>query len=73
MNLPPRSNRRRLPRCLRAACVFVGAWAFAAPGFAAHDASLPARSFAASGIETKAARAATSDSIGHLPAHVQVP
>jgi len=58
---------------LRTAAI-VSAAIVASQALAAHDSpTLPARQFAAGGIETVPARAASSDRISHLPAHVQVP
>jgi len=72
MTRPQRFDRLLLRR-LFASFLVAGAWTCAAPGFAAHEASLPVQSFAAIGIETTPARPASSDRLEHLPAHVQVP
>ncbi len=71
----PRSfDSLRALRCRYAPIVLAAAaWACAAPAFASHDLSLPVQSFAALGVETAAARPASSDRLEHLPAHVQVP
>lgn len=47
----------------------------ASPAFALHEGevSLPAQAVSALGVETAPARAAASDRLSHLPAHVQVP
>ncbi|MCD6679246.1 MAG: efflux RND transporter periplasmic adaptor subunit [Burkholderiaceae bacterium] len=68
-SLPVRSLRR----VLRAAAISATAIC-ASQALAADDSpSLPARQFAAGGIETVPVRAASSDRISNLPAHVQVP
>lgn len=70
----PGSFPARLARALPRAAALVAAAAFASQALAADDApSLPAKQFAAIGIETAPARAASSDRLSNLPAHVQVP
>ncbi len=68
-SFPARPSRWILRAATIAATAIV-----ASQALAAHDSpSLPARQFATAGIETVPARAASSDRISHLPAHVQVP
>lgn len=66
--------RLRIAALSAALPLFVSA-TLATPAFALHegDASLPVQAVSALGIETVPARAAASDRLSHLPAHVQIP